>query len=85
MKEVESRIATPLDCKFIDALRPDDVDLPNGMEIRHLCVGGRWHIQVRYMVEKPEDFLTLKNTLDEIVRALQIIETTLRQDGGRRG
>jgi hypothetical protein len=81
MKKVESRIATPLDCKFADALKPDDTDLPEGMEIQHLCVGGRWHIQVRYVVEKPEDLLTLKNTLDEIVRALQIIEATLKQVG----
>jgi hypothetical protein len=36
---------------------------------------------VRYVVEKPEDLLTLKNTLDEIVRALQIIEATLKQVG----
>jgi len=79
MKEVESRIATPLDCGFINAVKPDDVDLPRGMEIRHICAEGRWHIHVRYVVEKPEDLLTLKNTLDEIVRALQLIEATLRQ------
>jgi len=33
---------------------------------------------VKYVVEKPEDLLTLKNTLDEIVRALQLIEAALR-------
>ncbi len=79
MKKVEAKIATPLDCGFIDAVRPDDVDIPRGMEIRHVCAGGRWHIHVKYVVEKPEDLLTLKNTLDEIVRALQLIETTLRE------
>jgi|ADKH01.1.fsa_nt_gi hypothetical protein len=78
MKEVEAEIATPLDCGFIDAVRPDDVDIPRGMEIRHICAGGLWHIHVKYVVEKPEDLLTLKNTLDEIVRALQLIEAALR-------
>jgi hypothetical protein len=48
------------------------------MEIRHICAGGLWHIHVKYVVEKPEDLLTLKNTLDEIVRALQLIEAALR-------
>jgi len=81
MKELKSEIATPISCEFIDALRPDDVDLPKGMEIIHLCVDGRWHIQVKYAVERPEDILTLKNTLDEIVRALQLVERVLRQQG----
>jgi len=40
MKEVEAEIATPLHCGFIDAVRPDDVDIPRGMEIRHICAGG---------------------------------------------
>jgi len=79
MKKVEAKIATPLGCGFIDAVKPDDVDIPRGMEIRHMCAGGRWHIHVKYVVERPEDLLTLKNTLDEIVRALQLIETTLRE------
>lgn len=77
MKRVLCRLETPLDCRYADALRPDDVDLPRGMEIRHLCAGGRWAVEVAYVVEKPEDVLTLKNTLDEVVRALQLIERSI--------
>jgi len=74
MKRLRSRIETPLPCEYIDAVRPDDVELPRGMEIRHLCVDGRWHIEVVYAVESPEDILTLKNTLDDVVRALRLVE-----------
>jgi len=74
MRRLRSRIETPLSCEYIDAVRPDDVELPRGMEIRHLCVDGRWHIEVVYAVESPEDILTLKNTLDDVVRALQLVE-----------
>lgn len=67
-------IETPFDCKYANAAMPDDVDLPPGMEIRHVCVDGRWRIEIEHEVKKPEDLLTLKNTLDELIRVFQIIE-----------
>lgn len=79
MKRLVSSIETPLDCSFMYAVKPDDIDLPNGMEIAHECVAGRWRIRVSYVVERPDDILTLKNTLDDIVRALQIIERSITQ------
>lgn len=70
----EAVLETPMGCEYAGAVMPDDVDVPPGMEIRHLCVEGKWHVYISYFVERPEDFLTLKNTLDEIARALQLIE-----------
>jgi hypothetical protein len=77
MKKLKSRIATRLDCKFINAVKPDDVDVPSGVSIRHECVGGRWVVEVECQVGEPEDILTVKNTLDDIVRAIQVIERAL--------
>jgi hypothetical protein len=79
MKKLVSSIETPLDCRLARALEPDDVGLPEGMEIVHECVGGRWRIRVSYVVNRPDDILTLKNTLDDIVRALQVIEKSIPQ------
>ncbi|MEZ0319578.1 MAG: KEOPS complex subunit Pcc1 [Pyrobaculum sp.] len=78
MKKLEVEIEGDLPCEYINAVRPDDMDLPEGMEIRHVCEGGRWKIYVSYEIEQPEDVLTLKNTLDDIVRSLQLIEKTIR-------
>ncbi|MFN3804026.1 MAG: KEOPS complex subunit Pcc1 [Pyrobaculum sp.] len=74
---IESEIATPLDCIYIDAVRPDDIDLPEGMEIRHMCVEGRWRLAVSYTLRDWRDVLTLKNTLDELIRAFQIVEKVI--------
>jgi hypothetical protein len=79
MKKLVSSIETPLDCRLARALEPDDVDLPEGMEIVHECVEGRWRIRVSYVLHQPDDILTLKNTLDDIVRALQVIEKSIPQ------
>ncbi|WP_333638994.1 KEOPS complex subunit Pcc1 [Pyrobaculum aerophilum] len=79
MRELRSKIETPFDCKYINAVKPDDVDLPEGMEIVHQCVEGRWQIHITYKIKRPEDLLTLKNTIDEIIRALQVIERSIPQ------
>jgi hypothetical protein len=79
MKRLISSIETPLDCRLAYAVKPDDVGLPEGMEIAHECVGGRWRIRVSYVVHQPDDILTLKNTLDDIIRALQVIEKSIIQ------
>ena len=79
MKRLEAKIETEIPCSYINAVRPDDVDIPQGMEISHICVNGAWHIYVLYIIKKPEDILTLKNTLDEIVRSLRIIEAILQR------
>ncbi|WP_258870667.1 hypothetical protein [Pyrobaculum aerophilum] len=49
------------------------------MEIAHQCVEGRWQIHITYKIKRPEDLLTLKNTIDEIIRALQVIERSIPQ------
>ncbi|ABL87954.1 conserved hypothetical protein [Pyrobaculum islandicum DSM 4184] len=77
MKKLISRIETPLDCIFKDALSPDDIELPEDMEIHYVCTNDRLHILIYYTVENPEDILTLKNTIDDIVRALQLIEKSI--------
>lgn len=78
MKKLRVELECGLPCEYINALRPDDVDLPEGMEISHVCEAGRWRIYITYRVERPEDLLTLKNTLDEVVRSLQLIEKAIR-------
>ncbi len=74
MKKLRVEIATVVGCEFIDAARPDDVNLPEGMEINHLCIDRKWHIVVTYLINTYRDVYTLKNTLDEIMKSLRLVE-----------
>ncbi|MFB6490023.1 MAG: KEOPS complex subunit Pcc1 [Thermoproteus sp. AZ2] len=63
-------IRAPLGCEAAAALRPDDVDLPEGMSIKHICSGGRYEAVIEY----EGDILTLKNTVDDVLRCLKIVD-----------
>ncbi|ABP51521.1 MULTISPECIES: KEOPS complex subunit Pcc1 [Pyrobaculum] len=83
MKRVKITLNTSIDCSFSNAVKPDDVDLPDGMEIRHECLDNKWHISITYVLDTPKDILTLRNTLDEIVRSLQVIDKVILRQSSR--
>lgn len=83
MKRVKITLDTSIDCSFSNAIKPDDVDLPDGMEIRHECLNNKWRISITYVLNTPKDIFTLRNTLDEIVRSLQIIEKAILRQPSR--
>lgn len=60
-------VETDLPCGISLALAPDDVDAPEGLEIRHQCRDGRYIVTIVH-----DDVMTLKNTLDEILRSLKV-------------
>ncbi|MEM0369876.1 MAG: KEOPS complex subunit Pcc1 [Pyrobaculum sp.] len=75
--KLEIKLETPLGCDYANAIMPDDVDLPVGLDIRYTCIDEKLTIYLSYSLESLGDLLTLKNTLDEVIRALQIIEKTI--------
>ncbi len=65
---------TDLPCEISIVLKPDDVDLPNDLRISHICRDGKYTAILR-----GKRVLTVKNTLDDILRSLKTIEPLWRQ------
>ncbi|MBP1448693.1 MAG: KEOPS complex Pcc1-like subunit [Thermoproteus sp.] len=63
-------LRTPLSCEAAEILSPDDVNTPAGMKIRHLCLQGRYALSIEY----EGDVMTLKNTIDDVLRCLKVVE-----------
>ena len=72
---IDITIFTDLPCRVALSLIPDDVEIPAGLSIVHDCVDGKYTIQVCSQVKSPRDVLTLKNTVDELLRLIKVIAT----------
>lgn len=66
-------LRAPLSCEAAEILSPDDVNAPAGMKIRHLCLRGRYALLIEY----EGDVMTLKNTIDDVLRCLKVVEGVL--------
>ncbi|MEZ0248784.1 MAG: KEOPS complex subunit Pcc1 [Thermoproteus sp.] len=64
-------------CEVSRTLMPDDMDVPQSLYIRHICEDGRYVLAVG-----GSDLLKLKNTVDDIMRCLKVVETVWRELGG---
>ncbi len=71
--EIRVELKTDLPCEISAALRPDDVDLPPGLSIRHLCRDGKYVVEITGV-----DVLTVKNTVDDVLRCLKVVESLWR-------
>jgi len=57
----------------------DNINIPRGMEIKVEPTDDDLIVIVSMNIEKPSDILTLKNTADEILQQINLIEKTLNK------
>jgi hypothetical protein len=57
----------------------DNINIPRGMEIKVEPTDDELIVIVSMNIEKPSDILTLKNTADEIIQQINLIEKTLNK------
>jgi hypothetical protein len=57
----------------------DNINIPRGMEIKVESTDDDLIVIVSMNIEKPSDILTLKNTADEIIQQINLIEKTLNK------
>lgn len=57
----------------------DNINIPSGMEIKVEPTDDDLIVIVSMNIEKPSDILTLKNTADEIIQQINLIEKTLNK------
>jgi hypothetical protein len=57
----------------------DNINIPRGMEIKVEPTDDDLIVIVSMNIEKPRDILTLKNTADEIIQQINLVEKTLNK------
>ena len=57
----------------------DNINIPRGMEIKVEPTDDDLIVIVSMNIEKSSDILTLKNTADEIIQQINLIEKTLNK------
>jgi hypothetical protein len=57
----------------------DNINIPRGMEIKVEPTDDDLIVIVSMNIEKPSDILTLKNTADEIIQQINLVEKTLNK------
>lgn len=70
---IDITILTDLPCSSALSLKPDDVEIPPGLSIMHDCVDGMYRARLMIRTEFVKNILTLKNTVDELLRLIRLI------------
>lgn len=73
------RIRTSQPNNVAKIVNVDNINVPRGMEIKVEPIDDDLIVIVSMNIEKPSDILTLKNTADEIIQQINLIEKTLNK------
>lgn len=73
------RIRTSQPNNVAKIVNVDNINIPRGMEIKVEPTDDELIVIVSMNIEKPSDILTLKNTADEIIQQINLIEKTLNK------
>lgn len=73
------RIRTSQPNNVAKIVNVDNINIPSGMEIKVEPTDDDLIVIVSMNIEKPSDILTLKNTADEIIQQINLIEKTLNK------
>ncbi|MFP3233453.1 MAG: KEOPS complex subunit Pcc1 [Sulfolobaceae archaeon] len=73
------RIRTSQPNNVAKIVNVDNINIPRGMEIKVEPTDEDLIVIVSMNIEKPSDILTLKNTADEIIQQINLIEKTLNK------
>jgi len=73
------RIRTSQPNNVAKIVNVDNINIPRGMEIKVESTDDDLIVIVSMNIEKPSDILTLKNTADEIIQQINLIEKTLNK------
>ncbi|MFP3347328.1 MAG: KEOPS complex subunit Pcc1 [Sulfolobaceae archaeon] len=73
------RIRTSQPNNVAKIVNVDNINVPRGMEIKVEPTDDDLIVIVSMNIEKPSDILTLKNTADEIIQQINLIEKTLNK------
>jgi len=73
------RIRTSQPNNVAKIVNVDNINIPRGMEIKVEPTDDDLIVIVSMNIEKPSDILTLKNTADEIIQQINLIEKTLNK------
>ena len=66
------------------AISPDNVDLPNGLELREVPTEGTNELTFLVAVERHTQILTLRNTVDEILETAEVVEKSIKSSENSR-
>lgn len=73
------RIRTSQPNNVAKIVNVDNINIPRGMEIEVEPTDDDLIVIVSMNIEKPSDILTLKNTADEIIQQINLVEKTLNK------
>jgi len=73
------RIRTSQPNNVAKIVNVDNINIPRGMEIKVEPTDDDLIVIVSMNIEKPRDILTLKNTADEIIQQINLVEKTLNK------
>lgn len=73
------RIRTSQPNNVAKIVNVDNINIPRGMEIKVEPTDDDLIVIVSMNIEKSSDILTLKNTADEIIQQINLIEKTLNK------
>ncbi|MEJ2770472.1 MULTISPECIES: KEOPS complex subunit Pcc1 [unclassified Stygiolobus] len=73
------RIRTSQPNNVAKIVNVDNINIPRGMEIKVEPTDDDLIVIVSMNIEKPSDILTLKNTADEIIQQINLVEKTLNK------
>lgn len=73
------RIRTSQPNNVAKIVNVDNINIPRGMEIKVEPTDDNLIVIVSMNIEKPSDILTLKNTADEILQQINLIEKTINK------
>ena len=73
------RIRTSQPTNVAKIVNVDNINIPRGMEIKVEPTDDDLIVIVSMNIEKPSDILTLKNTADEIIQQINLVEKTLNK------
>ncbi|MEM4911846.1 MAG: KEOPS complex subunit Pcc1 [Metallosphaera sp.] len=77
--KVRLELVTPFSKEMVDSLKADNIDLPHGMKIEMRDLEGKVEVCVEVELVDPKSVLTLRNTVDEILEHIELVDNVLKR------
>jgi hypothetical protein len=77
ISRIRIEYVSPNSTEIAKAILPDNVDLPNSMKISVKEGAGKVTVELEMDVNAPKDLLTLRNTADEIMSHMELVEKVI--------
>ncbi|MCI2413822.1 MAG: hypothetical protein MPF33_00995 [Candidatus Aramenus sp.] len=77
ISRIRIEYVSPNSAEIVKAILPDNVDLPRSMKISVKEGEGKVTVEIEMDVNTPKDVLTLRNTADEIISHMDLVEKVI--------